>query len=589
MRSSSSTSASSSTGSSPSSTPTASRSTSTRRPASGDGRAGRARFGRNPLSIAGLLAIILVMAGSHVVVARYDMLAQGVLEQRLHLHQRPEHGVRPRRDAVARQLGIGVADRRRHGRRPDRLPGPGRDAGRQRRPAGRRSRRGTARTGSTSCSSAPTSVPARARSTPTRSSSCRSTRSASRSRCSACRATRRTSRSRPGRRATCSARSTRARSTRWWTNIHRRTDLYPGSVKNGTVGYNGLKAIIGYLYGLDIKYFVEVNFDGFKKVVDTMGGRDGQRPDPGLGRSLPVDRRRTPPGLHPERDPAHGRRRGAPLRPLAPRLERLRSRRAPAAGPALAARAGRPAGAHPAAPGAHRRARLGGLDRHPDEPARPAARARLADRHQGHPLVRLRAAAVRDREPPGRAGLQHPGQGVARSGPRSKTAFTTDPADEAQRQDLASEGAAVWVLNGTSDPGFGTALAGYLEFHGLAASAPRQKPAGAVPANTVIVVYNGAETKMPDTIAYLQQTFGVTVTTKTDPAMPADIVITVGRNTPGLTAPAGTLRRADPTRSGSASARIRADGRGPRRSSGRGSAARSARSPRPRPADGRPR
>ena len=44
---------------------------------------------------------------------------------------------------------------------------------------------------------------------------------------------------------------------------------------------------------------------------------------------------------------------------------------------------------------------------------------------------------------------------------------------------------------------------------------------------------------MPDTIAYLQQTFGVTVTTKTDPAMPADIVITVGRNTPGLTAPAG--------------------------------------------------
>ena len=123
-----------------------------------------------------------------------------------------------------------------------------------------------------------------------------------------------------------------------------------------------------------------------------------------------------------------------------------------------------------------------------------------------------------------------------------KTAFTTDPADEAQRQDLASEGAAVWVLNGTSDPGFGTALSGYLEFHGLAASAPRQKPAGAVPANTVIVAYNGAETKMPDTIAYLQQTFGVTVTTKTDPAMPADIVITVGRNTPGLTAPAGPER-----------------------------------------------
>ena len=48
--------------------------------ASGDGRAGRARIGRNPLSIAGLLAVLLVMAGSHVVVARYDMLAQGFLD-----------------------------------------------------------------------------------------------------------------------------------------------------------------------------------------------------------------------------------------------------------------------------------------------------------------------------------------------------------------------------------------------------------------------------------------------------------------------------------------------------------------------------
>ena len=37
-------------------------------------------------------------------------------------------------------------------------------------------------------------------------------------------------------------------------------------------GYNGLKAILGNLYGLDIKYFVEVNFDGFKKIVDVIGG-----------------------------------------------------------------------------------------------------------------------------------------------------------------------------------------------------------------------------------------------------------------------------------------------------------------------------
>ncbi|HEY7132973.1 MAG TPA: hypothetical protein VH440_12015, partial [Candidatus Limnocylindrales bacterium] len=47
--------------------------------ASGDGRLGRVKLPRNPLSIAGLAAVILVMAGSHVVVARYDLLAQDAL------------------------------------------------------------------------------------------------------------------------------------------------------------------------------------------------------------------------------------------------------------------------------------------------------------------------------------------------------------------------------------------------------------------------------------------------------------------------------------------------------------------------------
>ena len=83
---------------------------------------------------------------------------------------------------------------------------------------------------------------------------------------------------------------------------------------------------------------------------------------------------------------------------------------------------------------------------------------------------------------------------------------------------------------------------------------------------------------MPETIAYLEQTFGVTVTTATDPAIRTDIVVTIGKATPDLEAPpdpdpAGPLSPAGPIRSGSASARTRAAGRGPRRSSGRGPAA----------------
>jgi len=45
------------------------------RSAAGDGRLGPARVPGNVLSVAGLLAVILVMAGSHVVVARYDLPA----------------------------------------------------------------------------------------------------------------------------------------------------------------------------------------------------------------------------------------------------------------------------------------------------------------------------------------------------------------------------------------------------------------------------------------------------------------------------------------------------------------------------------
>ncbi|HEY4753038.1 MAG TPA: hypothetical protein VIH37_07110, partial [Candidatus Limnocylindrales bacterium] len=47
--------------------------------ASGDGRLGKAKLPLNPLSIAGLVAVVLVMAGAHIAVARYDSLALSVV------------------------------------------------------------------------------------------------------------------------------------------------------------------------------------------------------------------------------------------------------------------------------------------------------------------------------------------------------------------------------------------------------------------------------------------------------------------------------------------------------------------------------
>jgi len=112
-----------------------------------------------------------------------------------------------------------------------------------------------------------------------------------------------------------------------------------------------------------------------------------------------------------------------------------------------------------------------------------------------------------------------------------------DPAAEALRQKLAEEAASVWVLNSTGDRERGARLAGYLEFFGLDASAPRQTPQGGVLDDSTIVVYNGAETTIPATIAALEQLLGVTATYETDTAIRTDIVVTVGRNTPELETP----------------------------------------------------
>jgi hypothetical protein len=42
---------------------------------------------------------------------------------------------------------------------------------------------------------------------------------------------------------------------------------------------------------------------------------------------------------------------------------------------------------------------------------------------------------------------------------------------------------------------------------------------------------------MTETIAYLEKRFKVTATMATDPAVAADVVITIGRGTPKLSAP----------------------------------------------------
>ncbi len=92
-----------------------------------------------------------------------------------------------------------------------------------------------------------------------------------------------------------------------WVNNRNRTDLWPG--KKSLAGYTALKQTIGNLYGLDIKYFVEVDFDGFKQVLERARRRHRQRPGPDRRRQLPGLEGPGRPPVHPERPAAHGRHR----------------------------------------------------------------------------------------------------------------------------------------------------------------------------------------------------------------------------------------------------------------------------------------
>jgi hypothetical protein len=117
------------------------------------------------------------------------------------------------------------------------------------------------------------------------------------------------------------------------------------------------------------------------------------------------------------------------------------------------------------------------------------------------------------------------------------TAFKVAPALEDTRAALGDEAGTIWVLNGSGQDGQASTIAAYLEYYGLTASAPTRKPDQNGLSSTRIVVYNGAETRLPQTIQFLQSKLKVQVDTKTDPAVTVDVIITTSRSTPILAPP----------------------------------------------------
>lgn len=307
-----------------------------------------------------------------------------------------------------------------------------------------------------------------------------------------------------------------------------RPDLFPGG------GYEGLKDTLGYLYGIPINYFVEVDFSGFKTVVDALGGVTVNVQVPVVDDYYPGDdgtlRIYIPTGVqHMSGSQAliYARsRHGSSDFDRASRQQRvILSLRQQADFTTLIQR-------------------LPDLVQSTSKAVKtdfPIAKLpQLIELASRIDIGNVRSFVF---SPPYYGADQWPVSSdivvnVPRVRAAVRSAFNFDPREEAQRQAVAQEGAQVWVLNGTGGTGTAAAVAGYLDFLGVAASAPNQRPpAGAVPANTIIRVYNGAETKLPLTMALLEQRFGVKALPVADPAVRVDVIVTTGRKTPTLEAP----------------------------------------------------
>lgn len=320
----------------------------------------------------------------------------------------------------------------------------------------------------------------------------------------------------------------------FWVDARGRADVFPGT--RATRGYTGLKAILGHLYGLDIKYYVEVNFDGFRKVVDALGGVTVNVQVPVLDDDYPRggghrERLFVPAGVQHMSGPealayARSRKstsdfeRGARQQRLIVSLRRqldvgqvLRNINPLAEAIGQSLRTDIPRELVPQLLGLAERIDARSIRSVIFTP--PFYQEEFLSSPRGYIIVprveRIRSAVAE--------------------------AFNVDPDFAEARDALLEEGAELWVLNGTGRTGEAGRLAAYLSYLGLAASAPNQRPDTSGLSATTIRAYNGAAEGHPLTVAALRSVFGVEVTPLVDPDVHVDFVIITGVSTPERTPP----------------------------------------------------
>jgi len=497
--------------------------------ATGDRKLGRARMGVNPVSIAGLVAVILVMSGVHVVVAQYDMQAQDLVNCVFDPsgtaqcdNTSPSDSITPdttdsgdTTGSPTASLPGGTANPSASAlAEPTTAPYAGGRLNILLIGADQRPHQGTFNTDTLIVASvdpktrqvAMFSVPRDTTGIPLP----------------------------PGPARNAIGTFYPAKINSLWTLAQHRPDLFSGS--NSTRGYQALKDTLGYLYGISIPYYAEVNFDGFKQLVDAVGGVTINVQFPVLDDYYPGDdgnhlRVYIPAGIQ----HMSGAQALIYARSRHASIDYDRSER-------------------------QQRILLSLKDQTDVNSLIPKLpdliQALKSTIHTDIPVSQLPAllslggsvdtANIRSYvfSPPlyGRPVVGPYGDAntilVSKVRAAVQAAFSANPPNEAQREAIAAEETSVWVLNGSGRTGQATNIAAYLEYRGVNASAPTQRPPKVPPA-TRIVVYNGAENTMPATVALLQQLFKVTPTYVNDPTAKVDIVITTAASTPNLSPPLG--------------------------------------------------
>jgi polyisoprenyl-teichoic acid--peptidoglycan teichoic acid transferase len=312
-----------------------------------------------------------------------------------------------------------------------------------------------------------------------------------------------------------------------------RPDLFPGGKQSG---YQALKDTLGNLYGLKIPYFVEVDFKGFESVVDALGGVVVNVQLPVVDDNYPGNEGKLrvyiPTGVqHMTGTQAlvYARsRHGSSDFDRASRQQRVILSLRQQADFATLARPDVLAALVKATKGAVR------TDFPVDKLPQLIELAQRVDVGNVRSFVFSPPYYGTEGYVNGQYVLQ---ANVQRIRQAARSAFEFDPRDQAERQAIAEEGGVVWVVSSTCEAGRATDLAAYLDYEGFAASTPRGGAPDTVSAGTVITAYNGAEERLAKTIARLEELFEVTVLTATDEKMRADIVVVQGTKTPKLEAP----------------------------------------------------